>query len=46
MGNLFYRRQPVSEIKAMTYHELKYWNEWHKILDKQEAATARKITDG
>ncbi len=35
MGNLFYRRVPPSEISAMPYVEMKYWNEWHEIMAKE-----------
>lgn len=36
MGNLFYRRVAPSEIEAMDYHRMKYWNEWHKLMEKAE----------
>lgn len=34
MGNLFYRRVSIDIIKEMDFQELKYWNEWHEILDR------------
>jgi hypothetical protein len=36
IGNLFYRKVSISEIKKMGWCELKYWNEWHEILVKEE----------
>ena len=42
MGNLFYRKVPPSEIKAMGYSELKYWNEWHELIAKEELKGASK----
>jgi hypothetical protein len=36
MGNLFYRHQPINIIKKLRYAELKQWNEWHEIMNKQE----------
>lgn len=44
-GNLFYRKVPPSEIKAMNFCELKYWNSWHEILDKTEAKQVEDIID-
>lgn len=35
MGNLFYRRVPPSEINAMGYREMEYWNNWHEIMAKE-----------
>jgi hypothetical protein len=36
MGNLFYRKIPPSEIKAMPFHELKYWSDWHERITQAE----------
>lgn len=36
MGNLFSRQVQPSEIKQMPYHELVYWNKWHKSMSKAE----------
>lgn len=36
MGNLFYRGQPISEITILEYHELKYWNGWHEVMEEAE----------
>lgn len=36
-GNLFYRKVAPSEINGMSYSEMKYWNEWHKLIEKEEA---------
>lgn len=39
MGNLFYRRVAPSEIKSMGYKEMKYWNDWHELMAKEETRT-------
>jgi hypothetical protein len=36
MGNLFYRRVQPSEINAMDYSEMKYWNGWHLLMEQAE----------
>jgi hypothetical protein len=36
MGNLFYRGATPSEITAMSYEELRYWNGWHDLMAKAE----------
>jgi len=48
MGNLFFRNVPTSDIKAMKYHELKYWSGWHDQINEAErkAAEAAKIKSG
>lgn len=43
MGNLFYRKVSPFEIEAMPYHKLKYWNEWHLIMEKEEVDAADRI---
>ena len=42
MGNLFYRQQPIDNIYALTYHEMKYWNEWHEIMIAEEKKAIEK----
>jgi hypothetical protein len=42
MGNLFFRRVQPSEIEAMTYGKMKYWNEWHKRMEAAEIAAIEK----
>jgi len=37
MGDAFHRGASPSEIKAMPYHELKYWQGWHQLLAKKES---------
>jgi rubrerythrin len=37
MGNLFYRKQPISEIKKLRFAELREWNTWHEIMNDAEA---------
>ena len=41
MGNLFYRGVPPSEIKAMTFSEMQYWNGWHEVIAKKEIEGVR-----
>jgi hypothetical protein len=36
MGNLFFRKQPISEIRSLRYAEMRYWNEWHELMIKAE----------
>lgn len=43
MGNLFYRNQPISEINNLRYAEMKYWNEWYEIMEKQQDIENEKI---
>ena len=35
MGNMFYNHQPVNIIEEMTYSDLKYWNKWHEVIQKE-----------
>jgi hypothetical protein len=42
MGNLFYRRQQISEIKKLRFAEMREWNKWHEIMIQQE----KKIIEG
>ena len=41
MGNLFSRKQPISEIKKLRFAEMREWNEWHELMAKEE----KRITD-
>ena len=41
LGNLFSRNQPIDFLEKMTYKDLCYWNNWHKLMSKEE----NKITD-
>jgi hypothetical protein len=36
MGEMFYRRQPMSEIMAADYDDLKYFYGWSKAISKAE----------
>jgi hypothetical protein len=36
LGNLFYRGQQINTLMTMTYAELKYWNDWHEIILKED----------
>lgn len=45
MGNLFYCKVAISEIKKMPFWELKYWNEWHERIQNKysDVALAQKM---
>jgi hypothetical protein len=43
MGNLFFRKQPIDVIRSMRYHELRYWNEWHEVISKEEKRVADSV---
>jgi hypothetical protein len=43
MGNLFYEKVAPSEIKSMSYSELKYWNGWHEKIQEEHERQANKI---
>lgn len=36
LGNLLFRKVAPSELNNMSYHELRYWNCWHKAMDQAE----------
>ena len=36
MGNLFYRGASITELKAMGFREMRYWNEWHELMTQAE----------
>jgi hypothetical protein len=36
MGNLFSRKQPIDIIKNLRFAELRYWNEWHELMNEEE----------
>jgi hypothetical protein len=40
LGNLFFRGASPSELSAMPYRELEYWNEWHEVMAKEERRSA------
>jgi hypothetical protein len=46
MGNMFYRAQPIDVIYAMKFSELKMWNEWHKLMCKEEEVYAKAMRGG
>jgi hypothetical protein len=37
MGDLFYHRVAPSEIKMMSYREMKYWHGWIKVIEETKA---------
>lgn len=43
MGNLFFRGQPISEIKALRFAELKEWNVWHDLMVDMEKREIEKV---
>ena len=43
MGAMFYRKQPMSEIRAADYDDLKYFYEWHKVISRTEKNEADKM---
>jgi len=42
MGNLFFRKQPISEIKRLRFAEMREWNEWHELMVKEEQKALKK----
>ena len=40
MGAMFYRQQPMSEIRAADYDDLKYFYGWHKSIERAEVKAA------
>lgn len=47
MGAMFYRGQPIPEIRAADYDDLKYFHGWHKVISRtfaEEAENAEKGT--
>lgn len=46
MGNLFYRGVCPSVINNMDFFEMKYWNEWHKVMAKAEKPKPIKGING
>ncbi len=43
MGNLFYRKQPISEIKKLRFAEMREWNRWHEVMVKAEKKNISEI---
>jgi hypothetical protein len=43
---LFSRNQPISDIYALSYFELKEWNEWHEIMAEQERKMTKNLIGG
>lgn len=42
MGNLFYRKQNIETIKNLRFAEMKYWNEWHELMEETERKAMNK----
>jgi hypothetical protein len=34
MGNLFFRGATPSELEAMSFERMRYWNRWHELMVK------------
>jgi hypothetical protein len=43
MGNLFYRGQPISEIKKLRFAEMREWNKWHELIANEETKVSNEI---
>jgi hypothetical protein len=43
LGNLFYRGQNIEALNRATFGELRYWNEWHEIINKKTKDTTDQI---
>jgi hypothetical protein len=43
MGNLFSRGQSIDVIRELCYTEMRYWNEWHKVMAKREDRAAQQL---
>jgi hypothetical protein len=42
LGNLFFRGAGPSELSAMPFRELKYWNDWHEVMATEERRSAEQ----
>lgn len=42
LGNLFFRGASPSELMSMPFRELKYWNEWHEVMTREEIRSTEK----
>ena len=42
MGEMFWRGQPMSEIRSADYDDLKYFYEWSKAITRAEVKAAEK----
>jgi hypothetical protein len=40
MGEMFYRGQPMSEIRKADYDDLKYFYEWSRQISRTETQAA------
>lgn len=46
MGEMFFRGQPMSEIRAADYDDLKYFFAWSKAITRGEKKAAETIGKG
>jgi hypothetical protein len=44
-GNLFYRGVPTAEIKGMGFVELRYWNSWHEVIERDPKSPRPTLKD-
>jgi len=42
IGNLFYRSVQPSELEKLSYSKMKYFNDWHKVIEKAEKDSVPK----
>lgn len=42
LGNLFFRGASPTELTAMPYRELRYWNEWHEVMADEERKSVER----
>ena len=46
MGEMFFRGQPMSEIRAADYDDLKYFDGWSKAITRGEKKAADNMNSG
>ena len=46
MGEMFYRGQPMSEILAASYDDLKYFYGWSKTISRAEVKAIESAKKG
>lgn len=42
MGEMFWRKQPMSEIRAADYDDLEYFYRWSKAITRAEVKEAER----
>lgn len=46
MGEMFWRGQPISEIRAADFDDLKYFYKWSKDITRGEVSAAENAKKG